>query len=488
MPRKATLLKSLSRGRIRASFNKYNLFNLYKKGRIDFKSKTLYQQKWSAKQETRAYHGEHITESRWQMFFNPKLKSVAQLDASLRTSTSSKNQIEPTPFLMQTYAVLEKRLDFAIFRAMFASSVRQARQFILHGNVRVNGIKIKHPGFTLKPGDTFSVHSSKVLQAMGAKKPSFEEALRVDKKQIVLWNKYVKEAKENPRSVWEAKIKKYQGLDESNSKKMKYLEFLEMYNKNLEIEQRIELQNSTPEKLLTKILEIQAKEGDKMLSAKSFEKIVDKDPLLVQEVYKCYQEFLNSDKLDHATLKNRSLKELQQLSSQLVSQPKEFKENLSDKAKKSIRQGITDLSTIAKKYQTSISQFYRTNKAANNEATGIPFHANWTNRLISHLPLNVSEIREKGEKESRKIINLPWQRNYFFGRQDPTKPYFTPWKPRPFLAPFSILPHHLEVSFKTCHAVYLRDPVARPGHSEVISLFDLPVHERAYMYYVRNGK
>lgn len=59
---------------------------------------------------------------------------------------------------------------------------------------------------------------------------------------------------------------------------------------------------------------------------------------------------------------------------------------------------------------------------------------------------------------------------------------------KPILAPFAILPHHLEVSFKTCHAVYLRDPVARPGHSEVISPFDLPVHERAYMYYIRRGK
>ena len=53
MPRKANLLKSLARGRVRTSFNKYNLFNLYKKGGVDLKSKSLYQQKWTAKQETR---------------------------------------------------------------------------------------------------------------------------------------------------------------------------------------------------------------------------------------------------------------------------------------------------------------------------------------------------------------------------------------------------------------------------------------------------
>lgn len=171
MPRKAVLLKSLARGRIRSSFNKYNLFNLYKKGEVDFRSKTLYQQKWTAKQETRAYHGEHLTEGRWQTTFTPKLDSVAQLDASLKGG-----EMEQTPILLQTFAVLEKRLDIALFRAMFASSVRQARQFILHGNVFVNGIKIAQPNYTLKPGDVFNVKSEKVLQALGAKKPSLQEA------------------------------------------------------------------------------------------------------------------------------------------------------------------------------------------------------------------------------------------------------------------------------------------------------------------------
>ena len=221
MPRKAVLLNSLTRGRVRTSFNMYNLFNLYKKGNIDFRSKSLYQQKWSAKQETRAYHGEHITESRWQTMFSPKLDSVAQLDASLRGGVTKE-----TPFLMQTFATLEKRLDFAVFRAMFASSVRQARQFILHGNVYVNGVKIKHPGYTLKPGDTFNVKPEKVLQALGSKKPSFEEALKVDKKQVVLWNKYVKEAKTNPQKAWSDKVAKFESMLDTNEKKHEFLKRL----------------------------------------------------------------------------------------------------------------------------------------------------------------------------------------------------------------------------------------------------------------------
>lgn len=47
-----------------------------------------------------------------------------------------------TPYMNMTYAPLERRLDTAIFRAMFASSTRQARQFVVHGDVKVNGKKV----------------------------------------------------------------------------------------------------------------------------------------------------------------------------------------------------------------------------------------------------------------------------------------------------------------------------------------------------------
>ena len=47
-----------------------------------------------------------------------------------------------TPYLNMTYAPIERRLDTAIFRALFASSTRQARQFVVHGDVKVNGKKV----------------------------------------------------------------------------------------------------------------------------------------------------------------------------------------------------------------------------------------------------------------------------------------------------------------------------------------------------------
>jgi ribosomal protein S4 len=50
-----------------------------------------------------------------------------------------RNQV---PYMHMTYAPIERRLDTAIFRALFASSVRQARQFVIHGQVKVNGKKV----------------------------------------------------------------------------------------------------------------------------------------------------------------------------------------------------------------------------------------------------------------------------------------------------------------------------------------------------------
>ena len=47
-----------------------------------------------------------------------------------------------TPYMQMAYYPLERRLDTAIFRALFASSVRQARQFVVHGRVKVNGKKV----------------------------------------------------------------------------------------------------------------------------------------------------------------------------------------------------------------------------------------------------------------------------------------------------------------------------------------------------------
>ena len=48
-----------------------------------------------------------------------------------------------TPYMHMAFHPLERRLDTAIFRAMFASSSKQVRQFVVHGSVKVNGKKVR---------------------------------------------------------------------------------------------------------------------------------------------------------------------------------------------------------------------------------------------------------------------------------------------------------------------------------------------------------
>ena len=70
---------------------------------------------------------------------------------------------------------LEKKIDVALFRANFCSSIRAARQAILHKKVLVNTQILERPNYILKPGDIFSI-SSKTYSPLklSRKSPSFE--------------------------------------------------------------------------------------------------------------------------------------------------------------------------------------------------------------------------------------------------------------------------------------------------------------------------
>lgn len=53
--------------------------------------------------------------------------------------------------------ILESRLDNLVYRLGFASSIRQARQMVVHGHIRVNGRKIDIPSYRVNVGDTISL-------------------------------------------------------------------------------------------------------------------------------------------------------------------------------------------------------------------------------------------------------------------------------------------------------------------------------------------
>lgn len=438
---------------------------------------TLYQQKWASKQETRAYHGEHIRESRWQTLFDKKLEGVAQLDASL------KGESVPTPMVNQTYAPLEKRLDYAVFRALFASSVRQAKKFILNGHVTVNNIVIKHPGYTLSPGDTFAVEPERVLEALGAKKPSVKQSYKVDKFQVIKWQEYVNEVKENPRKIWSKKLDKQTKLQSMYSNYLvegihpsitndgalkSRLEGMEKYK----LAKMKEIQNSVSRtSILSDIIKIvsEKKQPSEELDVSIFNTQFGSS--LAQKAHQI------AEGLPKAIFSLDSKLQSDEIS-KIIPTYKDGKptgEFYNDTKMKKVRQQVNELNSL---YLDKVRQDFTEKPLSETELISI-----WSKNLKKHPKLpEWSEIEEKGNYQ----VQLPWQKG-MHGLKDQSKSYFTPWKPRQFLPVFAILPKHIEVSFSTCHAIYLRHPVARPGESEVISPYDEDIHERAYMYYQKNG-
>jgi ribosomal protein S4 len=149
---------------MRMSMNKINLYNMSRLRSPTHptvaRTQNFFKQKWVAKSELRSYHGEFVREGQWERMFNRRLESVVPMDAAymavndgfvessgrgsgLRQKEGRKKELQRTPYMLQTFAPLERRLDIALYRALFASSARQARQFVIHGRVTVNGKKVR---------------------------------------------------------------------------------------------------------------------------------------------------------------------------------------------------------------------------------------------------------------------------------------------------------------------------------------------------------
>ena len=58
----------------------------------------------------------------------------------------------------------ERRLDNVVRRAGFTKTRPQARQGIVHGHFRVNGVKVNKPSYLLRPGDIVEVRDKENLK------------------------------------------------------------------------------------------------------------------------------------------------------------------------------------------------------------------------------------------------------------------------------------------------------------------------------------
>ncbi|KAI4615361.1 uncharacterized protein J4E87_009254 [Alternaria ethzedia] len=197
MPRKKPRFHSLKKLNVRQNWSRWSLYALSQLKAPNVTTRTYFQQKWTAKASTRAYHGEHIREKKWKHMFRRNLPAVVAMDhrylaqhdgseqaagRGMGADSLDKARTGPmTPYMQMAYYPLERRLDTAIFRSLFASSVRQARQFVVHGLVKVNGKKMVYPGYALNPGDMFQVDPSSVMFATGAPKERSSTARRIAK-------------------------------------------------------------------------------------------------------------------------------------------------------------------------------------------------------------------------------------------------------------------------------------------------------------------
>ncbi len=55
--------------------------------------------------------------------------------------------------------LLEMRLDALVLRAGFARTIAQARQFVVHRHITVDGQRVDRPSFRVKEGQTIQVHT-----------------------------------------------------------------------------------------------------------------------------------------------------------------------------------------------------------------------------------------------------------------------------------------------------------------------------------------
>ncbi|KZF23405.1 30S ribosomal subunit S4 [Xylona heveae TC161] len=404
----------LKKIKIRQSWNKINLYNIARSRPLSTGHLTFFQQKWAAKAAARAYHGEQIREKQWQRMFSRRLASVVPMDHRYLARFDGSEQaagrgsgLDPkpdervrpvarTPYMNMTFAPIERRLDTAIFRALFASSTRQARQMVVHGFVKVNGKKMIYPGYLLNPGDMFQVDPERVMFATGAEKDKTER--RESRMLKRSKNSEAGEGEEAGEAAAESATPEQQKPSEQTPKEAK-----KMIND-----------------LMSQAKALLSGSKDQKVSAKRKQDI------------RAFQRTLKR------TLSQSSSSVPTGLTDSLDAQLMELTSKLS-------------ISSDAEQPQTPEG-------SASSE--GI------------FTPEDKAALREAMREMRENPI-------------DPTKPYATPWRPRPFMSAFAFIPPFLEVNQNICSAVYLRHPVARPGFAEVPTPFSYEMSQLAFNWYLR---
>ncbi|BCR94293.1 mitochondrial 37S ribosomal protein uS4m [Aspergillus luchuensis] len=450
----------LSKPKVRQSWSKWNLYNLKRFSIKNPMFRTHFQQKWDAKSIARGYHGEQVSEKHWVRMFSPRIRSVMPMDPAklakddgsalsagrgmgveprpdpaAYSKVSKLERVEtdqldrPFPYTQATFAPLERRLDVAVFRAMFASSTRQARQFVIHGAVTVNGKKMRYPGYLLNPGDLFQVETDRVMFATGAPKNKYDRrAARIAEKEA---EKATEKKAEEAEEEGEAKEEDKQ-----------------------EDKQEVQSPRQTLQALLSQAKNIMA-DNKSVLPAKRKQEL--------RGFQKAVRRVLSRS--DSNVLADNLEAQFSELTLLLKAKKVEKKESQDTTAANSEKSTNTKAAAEADSESQpgdKLSEAFR--QAAENPEQEV----------------DTSELTDEEFQILRRAL-VQMRDNPI----DHSKPYATPWRPRDFMSAFATIPRYLEVHPKACAAVYLRHPVVRPGLSEVPSPFSPATGALAYHWYLR---
>ncbi|RDA86802.1 hypothetical protein CP532_6394 [Ophiocordyceps camponoti-leonardi (nom. inval.)] len=478
----------LNKPKLRQTWNKHNVYNLYRSvGREPLvnRNSTFFQQKWAAKSKTRAYHGDHIQEKKWKRLFSRRLRSVVDMppqylaahdgseQATGRGSGLTTTQVtaesysnapkykpeEPvsgrkgdvnkllatqfsqmTPYMQMTYAPLERRLETAIYRALFASSIREARQFCVHGAVKVNGLKMVYPAYQLNPGDMFEVDVERVMSATG-----------VQRNRVPL-----------PSTFWHERDR----LTLNQEKDLSIRDLALNYAGWV----------LTPDEQSRHKAAI----GDKPVTPTYLNQMMVEATLRRSRTALHFEEETAGE---HRRIRIRRLRLAARTWLQL---PDDFMMP-PERLVNAIWQLFPNPQWIPRLRKIWLKKLHpRRYGEVSDDDTDILRRLEMSILdLPKKLPtMNIGPVKFSHD-EIRELVRLIGEvdRGFSLGKEA----YRMPWRPRPYMSAFCFIPRYLEVNPYICAAVYLRHPVARKGLAEVPTPFNYLTSQLAHNWYLERG-
>ena len=341
---------------------------------------------------------------------------------------------QKTPYMHMTFHPLERRLDTAIWRALFASSAKQARQFVVHGGVKVNGKKMVYPGYQLNPGDMFSVDPDKVMYATGARK------YRKDNPQSKQHQRATKEAQ---KSKQQEQLEDEQEFEDDGS---------EAGAATLESDEEREAMLKLP--------------GDHNDPKEALKSLVTRA-----------QRVLGDSKRKLSGKRQQELREFSRSIRKTMSKLRGIEEDKVEETIDGLETGLAEI--LTKIPQDDLPKDIALDTAADAEQRDQATESQSSNPQMQ----DGREDKYRARKDA-ELLHAALER----ARENPvdaSKPYATPWRPRDYMSAFAFIPRYLEVNQNICSAVYLRHPVARPGLAEVPTPFHGETLGLAFNWYLR---